>query len=393
VPYRDGPLEDLKVPLTFTAGAALIVAALVATFLLLGDRRETLGPEAWGSAREQFDGVIAPAGTVISAPVRWVGGGFRSVGDYFFAVRENRRLKQRVKELERWRDVAVALKDVNERYETLMRLRTQPEVPWVAAHVILDSRGPFSNARLANSGSENGVRVGHPVMSEHGIVGRIVGVTRGASRVLLLTDAQSRTPVMIDRTNGRAILTGDGGPNPRLEYLRGVDPVKQGDTILTSGDGGVFPRGLPVGTAVRGLDGVWRARLYSDRGPIDYVRILLFDNFAQITNPAALAVTTVPPVALPPGAVQPGAAQPGAAQPGAAPATAPPTPAPARPAAAPARPAAAAPTPRPAAAPRPAPARTATPAPPRPAPAPAYRVGPIPAAPTPAAAPPAAGPQ
>jgi rod shape-determining protein MreC len=370
VPYRDGPLEDLKVPLTFTASAAVVVAILVAAFLLLHDRRDSLGPQAWGSARERFDAAAAPAGVVVSSPVRWIGGGFDFVNDYFFAVQENRKLKRELRELRRWRDVAIALKDVNERYETLMRLSTRPEVPWVAAHVVLDSRGPFNQARLSNSGSEKGVRVGYPVMGEHGLVGRIVGVTRGASRVLLLTDPASRTPVLIDRTNGRAILTGDGGPNPRLEFLRGVDPVRAGDPILTSGDGGVFPRGLPVGVAVKGLDGVWRARLYSDRGAIDYVRILLFDDFNQLVNPEALTVTTVPRVIVPPAAAAAGApgvaaAPPGAvARPPAPAATAPaqrPAPAVARPAAVSPRPAAAAPA-RPAATPAPQPAPV-TPAP------------------------------
>jgi rod shape-determining protein MreC len=107
-------------------------------------------------------------------------------------------------------------------------------------------------------------------------------VTTNASRVLLLTDIASRTPVMIDRTNARAVLTGDGGPNPKLEYLRGRNPVTSGDRILTSGDGGVLPRGLPVGTAVKGLDGRWRVILASDTAPIDFVRILLFEDFSQL---------------------------------------------------------------------------------------------------------------
>lgn len=385
--FRDSPFEDLKVPVTFTAGAALVAAILIAAVMLLGDRRDSLGPDAWGASRERFDGAVAPAGAVISAPVRWVGGAFGSVGDYFFAVRENRKLKRRIVELERWRDAAVALKDVNERYEQLMRLRTQPEIASVAAHVVFDTRGPFSNARLADSGTENGVRVGHPVLSEHGLVGRIVGATRGASRVLLLSDPASRTPVMIDRTNGRAILTGDGGPNPRLEFLRGVDPVKQGDAILTSGDGGVFPRGLPVGAAVRGLDGVWRARLYSDRGAIDYVRILLFNDFAQLTNPQALTVVTVPPLSLPaPGATVPAPPIAAPAAPGAlAPAPRPAAPAPGVTAPATPRPAAATaaaprPTPRPAVS-RPAASRPAAPRPAAVSPAPR---------PTPTATPPPA---
>ncbi|WP_363212492.1 rod shape-determining protein MreC, partial [Phenylobacterium sp.] len=127
------------------------------------------------------------------------------------------------------------------------------------------------------------------------------GVTDGASRVLLLTDIASRTPVMIDRTNARAILTGDGGPNPRLDYLRGRDPIREGDRLLTSGDGGVVPRGLPVGTAVRGLDGRWRVVLASDRAPIDFVRILLFEDFTQVVNLKQLSATPTPPPTPGPG--------------------------------------------------------------------------------------------
>ena len=59
--------------------------------------------------------------------------------------------------------------------------------------------------------------------------------------------------------------------------------------MLTSGDGGVFPRGLPVGTVVRGLDGGWHVALDSDAAPIDYVQILLFTDFAQLANEQALA--------------------------------------------------------------------------------------------------------
>lgn len=306
MPLRDNQFGDLKVPLTWAAGIALVVAAVAAAALLLTDRRERFQSEAYGVTRQVTDAVAAPVGGVLSAPGRWIGEGGKAIGSYFFAVSENRKLKAELAEMRQWRDVAIALRDTNDRYKTILGLQTDPPIPMATARVVTDSRGPFANTRLANAGTERGVREGNPVMSENGIVGRVIGVTKGASRILLLTDIASRVPVMVDRTNSRAILTGDGGPNPKLEYLRGKDPVHDGDRILTSGDGGLMPRGLPVGVAVKGLDGEWRVVLASDAAPIDFVRILLFEDFAQLAN--AKALDTMTPPAPMPSAATPGTA-------------------------------------------------------------------------------------
>jgi len=295
VSLRDNPLGELKVPLTWAGAVALVVAAVVAIAVLISDRRETFKAEAYGATRRASDTVLAPVGDVLAAPGRWTGAGIDTIRDYFFAGSENRELKAQLKEMRQWRDVAIALRDENERYRTILGLKTDPPIPMVAARIVSDSRGPFADTRLANAGTERGVKAGNPVMSENGLVGRVIGVTDGASRVLLLTDIASRTPVMIDRTNARAILTGDGGPNPRLDYLRGRDPIREGDRVLTSGDGGVLPRGLPVGTAVKGLDGRWRVVLASDRAAIDFVRILLFQDFTQVVNVKALNEMPTPP--------------------------------------------------------------------------------------------------
>lgn len=292
---RESPLGELKVPLTWTAGIAVVVAIIAVIAVLISDRRETFRSEAYGATRGVADRVLTPVGDALSAPGRWSGAGVDAVKGYFFAVSENRRLEAELKEMSQWRDVALALRNENARYRTLLGLKTDPPIPMVAARIVSDSRGPFANTRLANAGYEKGVKVGQPVMSENGLVGRVMGVTSGASRVLLLTDTASKVPVMIDRTNARAILQGDGGPQPKLDYLRGQAPVKEGDRVITSGDGGVIPRGLPVGTAVPGLDGRWRVVLAADKAPIDFVRILLFEDFTQLVNQKELAEKHVPP--------------------------------------------------------------------------------------------------
>ncbi len=296
MPLRQDPFGELKVPLTWTAAVALIVAVIIGAAMLLSDRRETFQTEAYGAARQAVDTVSAPVGGVVAKPGEWTGDIMGWLGSYVFTASENRRLKAELILLQRQADEAVRLKDENERLRAVLGIRTDPPIDMVTARIVSDSRGPLANYRLANAGAESGVMVGFPVLSERGLVGRVVGVARGASKVLLLTDAASRTPVMIDRTNARAILTGDGGPNPRLDYLRGREAIREGDRVLTSGDGGVLPRGLPVGRVVKGLDGRWRVALDADSGAIDWVRIMKFRDYAQLVDRQALEQTQLPPV-------------------------------------------------------------------------------------------------
>ncbi len=319
---RDGPFQDLRVPLTWTAAVAVIVAAIVGIALLLNDRRETAQLQVYGATKSVVDTVSTPVGRVVAAPGRWASAGVGGIQDYFFAASENHRLRQQLADMQRLHDETIRLQNTNARLRAILGLTVDPPLPMTTAQIITDSRGPFANSRLADTGTERGVMVGNPVMSDHGLVGRVVGVTRGASRVLLLTDVSSRTPVLVDRTNARAILTGDGGAHPKMAYMRGVDPVKIGDRVLTSGDGGVFPRGLPVGVAVRGVDGTWRVKLDSDDAPIDFVRILLFRSFDQVIDQKALANSALPP--LPQADAADIAAQTQPKPPQAAPASAPP---------------------------------------------------------------------
>ncbi|WP_420478694.1 rod shape-determining protein MreC, partial [Brevundimonas sp. FT23028] len=281
--FRDGPFENIKVPLVWTAAVAVAVAAVGAVLLLVSDNGAEASP--YQPTRAGVETVSGPVGGVFAAPVRWFGHVSDYVGGYFFAVSENRRLKKELADLEPWRDQAIALKNINARYEAMLGLRPEPEVPMQTARSVSDSRGPFSNARLLDVGAGQGVKVGNPVINEHGLVGRVVGTSGNVSRMLLLTDVASRTPVLVDRTDARAILTGDGSGNPRLEFVRGVGSVRPGDRILTSGDGGAFPRGVPIGVAARGIDGSWRVKLFSDRGAIDYVRVIMFEDFGQLIGP------------------------------------------------------------------------------------------------------------
>ncbi len=294
---RDGPFSEIRPPLVWLTAVALVIAIGIAATLVVTDRGPANRPAGVLAARRTAAAAAAPVGGVLSAPVRWVGDGYDAVRAYFLAGSQNRELRADLAAAQTWRDEALALRGENARLRALLGVKTDPPLPMVFARTVIDARGPFSNSRLADVGADRGVVEGNPVMSEHGLVGRVVGVADHVSRIMLLTDLESRTPVLIARTNGRAILTGDGGPNPTLAYLRNHEPLREGDRVLTSGDGGVLPRGLPVGAVAKGYDGVWRVALDSDAAPIDFVRILLFKDFSQIAPTAALAPATLPSTA------------------------------------------------------------------------------------------------
>jgi rod shape-determining protein MreC len=294
---RDGPLGDIKVPLRWTAAVALIVAIFAVMALVFVDPRSSVGAGPLGVVRRVADQAVGPVGDVISAPIRWIGAGAAAVSGYFIAGEQNQTLRRELAQARKWRDTALALAQENARYRALMGVKTDPPIPMVFAQTVTDSRGPFANSRLADVGASKGVVEGNPALSEHGLVGRVTGVGANVCRIMLLSDPESRVPVMIASTNARAILTGDGGPNPSLAYLRTHEPVRAGERVMTSGDGGVFPRGLPVGVTAKGYDGQWRVILDADAAPIDYVQILLFKDFSQL-EPAADLAPQNPPSAM-----------------------------------------------------------------------------------------------
>lgn len=296
--------EHLKLPVTWAVMAIVVGVCIFAALMLLGDRREEVEPNTYGD-RSAFDSAAKPVNGALAAPVHVVGAGTSWLDDYLFAASENRTLKKQVAELRQYRDAYFVLKDVNERYEKLLNLRTEPAVEAVTARSVSVTRGPFNNNRLIDAGASRKITFGNPVITDQGLVGRIVGVSPSVSRVLMVTDVTSHVPIMVMRTDARAMMKGDGGCCPKLEFIRGKNVIKKGDQILTSGDGGIFPRGLPVGEADQGVDGVWRVRLYADRAPIDFVKVLLFKDFSRLPDADQLLKTPpvsdlLPPPALPP---------------------------------------------------------------------------------------------
>jgi rod shape-determining protein MreC len=273
-------------------GILLAIALVIGALALVGVQAS--GGFGAGPVMAAGDDAAAVAGQAATGPVRAGETFFQRLGRLWGATARVEELERENRDLQAWRDLAGRLAERNRRYEALLRM---PEDAFgegadventIAAQLVLDSGGPFTRTLVANAGSDHGVRIGYIAVNEHGLVGRVVSVGRRSSRVLMLDDYNSRIPVMGEASRVRAVLAGQAtrrpelvtGPyqvySPRLDYVVGAENLREGERVITSGDGGLYPRGIVVGVARQQGDGAWRVVLSSSQHAIDFVRIVPF---------------------------------------------------------------------------------------------------------------------
>ena len=241
---------------------------------------------------------FVPSFSWAAAPVTW---GSEIVGDYQSYSRlyeQNQQLREELRQMKAWKEAALQLEQKNARLLDLNKVRLDPRLTHVTGVVLADSGSPFRQSVLLNVGQRDGIRDGWATMDGIGLVGRISGVGRETSRVVLLTDSNSRVPVTVQPSGQKAILAGDNSATPPLEFLDDSDAVQAGDRVVSSGDGGVFPAGLLIGTVVRETDNRLRVLLAADYQRLEFLRVLRSHDLVPITDTGALIAQ--PPVQGPP---------------------------------------------------------------------------------------------
>ena len=200
-------------------------------------------------------------------------GDIRAMADLYG---ENERLRGTNERLLQWQAVARGLEQENLAFRDLLNLVDDPRPAFITARVIGDAGGAFVRTVLLNAGTDDGVRVGQAAVNAEGLVGRVVEAGRRSARILLLTDLNSRVPVVLELTRVPAILAGDNSDNPRLAFTPVNALFEPGERLVTSGHGGMLPPGLPVGEVVSTASGVARIRPYVNFSALEYLRVLDF---------------------------------------------------------------------------------------------------------------------
>ena len=147
----------------------------------------------------------------------------------------------------------------------------------ISSRVIIDKQSPYLNSFIINSGSNKKIKNGLAVLDGENFVGRIVDVNFFSSRVLLVSDLNSKIPVIIEPSGNQAILSGRGKDYPILEYLPPNNTINENDKIYTSGKEGIFDPGIPIGVIKIVEEGEIVAELFSDLSQITFINIKLED--------------------------------------------------------------------------------------------------------------------
>lgn len=259
----------------------LVFIALSIVVITLDFRQGEGGP--LGRAKEISVAVVAPIQRGLTTIFRPVGNFFASVGELGSLRSDNAELKARLEAIEQEVREAEALKND---FAALSRLSELDE-PWtsgdfVNAQVIGTSPSNYRWARFIDKGSEDGIRKNMAVVNADGLVGKVISVTRGDALVLLLIDPKAAAGARIENRRDTGKIQGNGEDQGlSLDLIGSNSEVFEADEVVTSGQDGVFPAGIPIGLVDRITGDVRRpdqqivVEPWVDFTGLDYVRVLL----------------------------------------------------------------------------------------------------------------------
>ena len=248
----------------------LLVAAII--IMLAGNA----DPRIFERARIIVSDFSSPIIDIISRPVASIHN-LKNEATILLNIRDdNVILRQNNASLLQWKKVAHELITENQQLRALLNYNRKDVMSHITARIIGDVGGSFARNILINAGKDVGVRKGQAAVVGDGLVGRVTIVGSKSSSVLLITDLNSRIPVVVESTRVRAFLDGDNTNLIRLSYLSANSELAIGQRIVTSGHGGVFPPGIPIGIiSIINQNGV-KVTPYVKSDKLEYIKLMDF---------------------------------------------------------------------------------------------------------------------
>ena len=247
---------------------ALTIISIILIFL------ETIESKPLNYVRSIAKDFVYRSSTIISSPTKGFGFIIDSIQEHIDIFNKYEKLKEENTQLKEQIYDPNFLKFENKQLRKLLDDQIESPVNLVSSRVMLDKQSPYLNSFIINSGSNKEIKKGMAVLDKKNFIGRIVDVNFFSSRILLVTDLNSKIPVLIEPEGYHAILSGDGKERPVLEFLPENNTVEAGNTVYTSGKEGIFAPGIPIGKVIEG-DNNLVVSLFSDLSQITFVNVVV----------------------------------------------------------------------------------------------------------------------
>ena len=220
---------------------------------------------------------------IVSVPENFVISSYQKINDHFSLYSNYKNLKKDYESLKATKLNTDFLKSENEALKSKINdVSTQSSE--LLAKVIIDKKSPFLRSVIVNRGSKDNVILGMAVLDEKFLVGKVVEVNYSTSRVLLLSDLNSKIPVSIEPKGVQSILSGSGSNFGEIQYIKEDYELDSDFEIFTSGSGGIFRSGIPIGKTIlnagSGLDTI-KVKFHSDFSQLRLVKIVSFAEVKQ----------------------------------------------------------------------------------------------------------------
>lgn len=264
---------SLGLPRSRTWAYRAVIAGLLLlslTLLAAGQRQ----PQFTDTLRATITAALLPLVEVVSQPAESMNAALQWTGETVNLYSENAQLRQANARLTQWQAIALELQYENQALRRLLQASFAQDMKFRTARVVTGGAGTFAHSLLINIGEDQGVRKHQAVINAAGLVGSVIEADGERARVLLVTDINARTPVLLERTRDRAILAGQNSGEMSLMYLEDPAQVQPGDRLVTSGDGHTLPPGLPVGEVTDRRGDQVSVRPLVSASRLDYVRVV-----------------------------------------------------------------------------------------------------------------------
>lgn len=268
---RHGPQTSLVRVRAVAQRFAFLALILAAFGLMLIGKADTILIERM---RTGLADAVTPILDVMGRPAASVAEVVDNIHDLTALRAENERLTEENRRLHDWHAAARLLEAENRRLKGLLDFSTDGAVSYLSARVVAETGGSFVHAMLVNAGRRDGVRKGQAAVTGQGLVGRVESVGERSARILLITDLNSRIPVLIENSRAKAILVGDNKNRPKLQFITNNSQIVPGDRVATSGSAGVFPPGLQVGEVVSVDENGVRVEPFVEESKLEFVRLV-----------------------------------------------------------------------------------------------------------------------